>query len=393
MAGPPHLLTLADLTVPQIKRLLNHSALLKHSATPWLAPHGSLSYKRASTLRLPSQSLFNKTIAMLFSKRSTRTRLAAETSATLLGGRALFLGKEDIQLGVNESPRDSARVIGGMCQGIFARVGEHSEIEELAKYSPVPVINALSSLWHPTQILADLMTLHEHAALFATPESEADAEKQENEKPKERKPDPRHTTPTLPALRPLTIAYVGDSANVLHDMLVTFPRLGHKMRVATPADPQYRAPAPVWDRVVELGCDKDIWWGEDPKEAVRGADVVITDTWISMGQEAEAEQRLKDFQGYQVTEELCREGGANPDWKFMHCLPRKKNEVDDEVFYGPRSLVFPEADNRKWTIMALFDIIIGKWDLDGDGSSTWFKRKEKKEKVAKEAEEEPQDSQ
>ncbi|KAJ7129399.1 Aspartate/ornithine carbamoyltransferase [Mycena epipterygia] len=362
MAGPPHLMTLADLTVPQITRVLNQSLALKRVCSPWLGPHGSLSHKRANALRLPSQSLFNKTVALLFSKRSTRTRLAAETSASLLGGRALFLGREDIQLGVNESPRDTARVIGGMCQGIFARVGEHSEIEELAKHSPVPVINALSSLWHPTQILADLLTLHEHSHLFG---GEAEG------------PNARE----IPELRPLTIAYVGDSANVLHDMLVTFPRMGHKMRIATPADPKYRAPAAVWDRVVALECDKNdgIWWGEDPKDAVRGADVVITDTWISMGQEAEAEQRLKDFQGYQVTEELCRAGGANPDWKFMHCLPRKKHEVDDEVFYGPRSLVFPESDNRKWTIAALFDLAIGKWDLDGEGTHLWTKEKQQKE--------------
>lgn len=114
-------------------------------------------------------------------------------------------------------------------------------------------------------------------------------------------------------------------------MLVTYPRLGHKLRIATPKDPKYRAPTPVWDRVVELNCDKDIAWSEDPLEAVHGADLVVTDTWISMGQEAEAQQRLKDFEGYQVTEEMCLKGGANPEWKFMHCLPRKKHEVDDEV--------------------------------------------------------------
>lgn len=156
----------------------------------------------------------------------------------------------------------------------------------------------------------------------------------------------------LPPLRPLTIAYVGDSANVLHDMLVTYPRMGHKLRIASPEDEKYRAPKAVWDRVVELECDKDIWWGKDPKEAVQGADVVVTDTWqvvylcvlalpflrhrrISMGQEAEKEERLKAFHGYQITEELCREGGANPDWKFMHCLPRKQHEVDDEVCRDP----------------------------------------------------------
>jgi ornithine carbamoyltransferase len=122
-------MTLADLTVPQTEQTLRHSLRLKKLSKPWLKPQGSLPAMNVQKLRLPPQSLFNKTVALLFSKRSTRTRLAAETSGTLLGGRALFLGKEDIQLGVNETPRDTARVIGGMCQGIFARVGAHSEIE------------------------------------------------------------------------------------------------------------------------------------------------------------------------------------------------------------------------------------------------------------------------
>ena len=127
MAVVPHLMTLADLSAPQIRRAVSHAYHLKQLSTPWLAPQqGSGKQPR---LRMPSQSLFNKSIALLFSKRSTRTRVAAETAALLLGGRTLFLGKDDIQLGVNESPRDTARVIGGMCQGIFARVGDHSEIE------------------------------------------------------------------------------------------------------------------------------------------------------------------------------------------------------------------------------------------------------------------------
>lgn len=127
MAVVPHLMTLADLSGPQIYRAVNHAFHLKQLSTPWLAPQ--LGSGKQPRLRMPSQSLFNKSIALLFSKRSTRTRVAAETAALLLGGRALFLGKDDIQLGVNESPRDTARVIGGMCQGIFARVGDHSEIE------------------------------------------------------------------------------------------------------------------------------------------------------------------------------------------------------------------------------------------------------------------------
>lgn len=126
MAVVPHLMTLADLTAPQITRIIAHSLVLKQFSSPWLVPQ---SKKKQPNLRLPSQSLFNKSIALIFSKRSTRTRLSAETASALLGGRALFLGTEDIQLGVNESPRDTARVIGGMCQGIFARVGNHEEIE------------------------------------------------------------------------------------------------------------------------------------------------------------------------------------------------------------------------------------------------------------------------
>jgi ornithine carbamoyltransferase len=127
MAVVPHLMTLADLTGPQITRIIAHSYTLKQISLPWLSPQGAK--KKHRNLRMPSQSLFNKSIALLFSKRSTRTRLSAETASGLLGGRALFLGREDIQLGVNESPRDTARVIGGMCQGIFARVGQHEEIE------------------------------------------------------------------------------------------------------------------------------------------------------------------------------------------------------------------------------------------------------------------------
>lgn len=127
MARPPHLMTLADLSVPQIKRILNHSLHCKRRSQSWIAPQKTGVKK--DKMRLPSQSLFGKSIAIMFSKRSTRTRLAAETSVELLGGKTIFLGKDDIQLGVNESLRDSARVIGGMCQGIFARVGEHEEIE------------------------------------------------------------------------------------------------------------------------------------------------------------------------------------------------------------------------------------------------------------------------
>ncbi|KAG9020673.1 ornithine carbamoyltransferase [Tulasnella sp. JGI-2019a] len=345
MPSPPHLMTLADLSVSQINRTLSHAAHLKRACIPLLSPHRGASGSSPSLP--PSLSLQHKSIALLFSKRSTRTRLSAETATKLLGGQALFLGKEDIQLGVNETARDSAKVIGRMCQGIFARVGEHEEIEELARHSPVPVMNALSSLWHPTQILADLLTLHEHAGRFPS-------------RPTSAPNDGISGTSPLPNL---TIAWVGDSSNVLHDMLVTYPRLGHKLRVAAPKGAAYQCPPEVWKRVKELGCDKGIDWSDDPKRAVHGADVVVTDTWISMGQEDQKAQRLRDFAGFQVTEKLCQEGGAKKDWSFLHCLPRKQHEVDDEVFDGPRSLIWDEAENRKWTIMALFDQLFGQWKL------------------------------
>ena len=135
----------------------------------------------------------------------------------------------------------------------------------------MPVVNALSSLWHPTQVLADLLTLQENAHLFdpTVPPLPSDPSRFARAKP----------FYSLPPLRPLTVAYVGDSANVLHDMLVTYPRMGHSLRVATPDNAKYRAPKAVWDRVLELSCHNKIWWGTDPKEAVNGADVVVTDTW------------------------------------------------------------------------------------------------------------------
>lgn len=152
-------------------------------------------------------------------------------------------------------------------------------------------------------------------------------------------------------------------------MLVSFPRLGIHLSVATPRG--YARDDEVWGRMQDglhaqrkTGSENstaEVTWSNDPLEAVKDADIIVTDTWISMGDEASKEQRLRDFAGFQVTEQLARNGGAKQDWKFMHCLPRKAEEVDDAVFYSQRSLVFPEAENRKWTIMALFDLMFGKW--------------------------------
>ncbi|KAH7108365.1 ornithine carbamoyltransferase 1 [Auriculariales sp. MPI-PUGE-AT-0066] len=326
---PRALLTLADLKTQDLHNILSYAEHLRGTTEIGHRISNQKVYQEDSLLR-------KKAIGLLFTKRSTRTRVTGEVAINRLGGHPIFLSPADIQLGVNETLRDTASVLNQLVQGLFARVGDHSEIEELAKYTSFPVINALSSLWHPTQVLADLLTVRDLATV-----------------PKElQKPDDTYVDLGGRAVRPLTVSWVGDSSNILHDMLVSYPRLGFKLRVATP--PKYRAPSAVWERVEQLDCAKGIHWTDDPREAVHGADIVVTDTWISMGQEAEKTQRLKDFHGYQVTEQLCKEGGANPDWKLMHCLPRKTDEVDDEVFYGPRSVVWQEAANRIEATQAVF---------------------------------------
>ncbi|KAE8209394.1 hypothetical protein CF327_g6613 [Tilletia walkeri] len=324
---PPHLLSLADLSPAQIQDFISLASELKYN---W--------YNKKSI----SPSLKKKTIALLFTKRSTRTRVASETSVSLLEGTPLFLGPSDIQLGVNETLYDTTRVLASMVDGIFARVGGHDEVELLAKHSRVPIINALSARYHPTQILADLLTLVE---VYGD-----------------------SSDPSLKKLAGLKVAWVGDSNNILNDMLVAYPRLGIHLAVAAPKGDAYKRDEIVWKTMTDALDAGDVLegvsagkvsWSNDPLEAVKDADVIVTDTWISMGDEATKEQRLRDFAGFQVTEDLAKRGGAKPDWKFLHCLPRKGDEVDDEVFFSDRSVVFPEAENRKWTILALFERIFG----------------------------------
>jgi ornithine carbamoyltransferase len=225
---------------------------------------------------------------------------------------------------------------------IFASSSLFNGSQLLAKHSTVPVVNALSSLYHPTQILADLLTL-----LETYPTSQSSSSK----------------LAPLSSLAGLKVAWVGDSNNILNDMLVSYPRLGIHLSVATPKG--YERDERVWG-TMQQGIEEErkkggqvtvagVDWSNDPAQAVKDADVIVTDTWISMGEEDQKAKRLRDFAGFQVTEAMAKNGGAKPDWKFMHCLPRKAEEVDDEVFYSDRSVVFPEAENRKWTIMSVFE--------------------------------------
>ena len=288
-------------------------------------------------------TLTGKTIAMPFSKRSTRTRVSTEAAVNILGGNPMFLGKDDIQLGVNETLYDTSVVISSMVSGIVARVGPHSDVVGLAKHSSVPVINALSDAFHPLQTLADFLTIHE--AFPASP------------KPR------RSLTPGL-GLEGLKIAWVGDANNVLFDLAIAAAKLGVDVAVATPRG--YEVPDSMTTLIRESAGDviskPKFTTTYVPEEAIHKADIIVTDTWISMGQEAEKAQRLKDFAGFQVTADLITRSKANDGWRFMHCLPRHPEEVGDEVFYNPqRSLVFQEAENRKWAaISALEGFVVNK---------------------------------
>ncbi|XP_069035149.1 ornithine transcarbamylase, mitochondrial isoform X1 [Lepisosteus oculatus] len=295
-------LTLKDFTSEEIKYLLWMSADLKHKI-------------KEKGQHLPL--LQGKSLAMIYEKRSTRTRMSTEAGFALLGGHPCFLTSQDIHLGTNESTTDTARVLSGLTDLILARVHSHATIEELAREAAVPVINGLSDLCHPLQILADFLTLQEHYGY----------------------------------LRGLTVSWIGDGNNVLHSFMVTAARLGVHLRVATPKG--YEPNRSITQEAEKLSkqCGTKFLLTHDPLEAARGSNVLVTDTWISMGQEEEKKKRLQDFHGYQITMQTgCV---AAPDWTFLHCLPRKPEEVDDQVFYSSRSLVFPEAENRKWTVMGL----------------------------------------
>lgn len=276
------------------------------------------------TKQLP-KPLDGHSLSMIFQKRSTRTRVSTETGMAMLGGHALFLGPSDIQLGVNESMRDTACVLSRFNDLILARVYAHNDITELAKYSEVPIINALSDLHHPLQTLADLMALQQHFG-------------------KE--------------LSGKTVAWVGDGNNVLHDLMLGSIKMGMNVQIATPTGYEPNAEIMAKSKVLAEENGVNLTTTTVADEAVNGADVVVTDTWVSMGQEDEYEKRVKEFDGYQVNTELM--GKANDGAVFLHCLPRHVEEVTDEVIYSDASLVFPEAENRMWTVMAVMAAQLGK---------------------------------
>lgn len=335
--APRHLLSIADLTPTEFTTLVRNAH--SHKAT----------IKSGSIPRNLLGALSGKTVAMMFNKRSTRTRISTEGAVVQMGGHPMFLGKDDIQLGVNESLYDTALVMSSMVSCIVARVSKHADVADLAKHSSVPVINALCDRFHPLQIIADFLTIYETCDAHG-----------------------RHTRPTTTAglsslgLEGLKIAWVGDANNVLFDMAIGAAKMGVDMAVATPKG--YEIPASMVEFIAEArrGVQNPgkLTQTNVPEEAVKDADILVTDTWVSMGQEAETAQRLKDFEGFQITSELAKRGGAKEGWKFMHCLPRHPEEVSDEVFYSHRSLVFPEAENRLWAaISALEAFVVNKGNI------------------------------
>lgn len=289
-----HFLTLRDYTKEEILEILELGLAIKKEQKGKKAhPH-----------------LAGQTLAMIFEKSSTRTRVSFEVGMFQLGGHALFLSNRDIHLGRGEPVKDTARVISSMCDMVMIRTYEHSKLEEFSSHSKVPVINGLSDSYHPVQLLADYMTMMECG--------------------KDRNP---------------VVAYVGDGNNMTHSWLMLAAKLGFELRVATPkgyeCDPAIIADAMEFAKA----SGAKITVMNDPKEAVAGASVVTTDTWISMGQEEEKAQRIHDFRGYIVDEALM--ALAHKEAIFLHCLPAYREvEVSEAVLEGAQSLIFEEAENR-----------------------------------------------
>jgi ornithine carbamoyltransferase len=296
-----HFLAIPDFTTSELYALLTLAAEMKAGT-----------YKAAP--------LRNKTIALIFEKSSTRTRVSFEVGAFQLGGHALFLSSRDVQLGRGEPLCDTARVLSRYVNGIMIRTFGHDRIEELARFSSVPVINGLTDLLHPCQIMADLQTVQESFG---------------------------------PDLSTRKIAWIGDGNNMANSWINAAYRFGFELRLACPEG--YRPDAAILARAQEKAT---VVVTADPREAAEGAEVINTDVWTSMGQEEETEARKRAFQGYYVDAKLMSLATRNAI--FLHCLPAHRGEeVADEVIEGKQSRVFDEAENRLHVQKALMATLMG----------------------------------
>ncbi|MBW2229734.1 MAG: ornithine carbamoyltransferase [Deltaproteobacteria bacterium] len=267
------------------------------------------------------QTLQGRTLAMYFEKPSLRTHVTFEAGMAQLGGHAVLLRPEQVGIGTRETPRDVALNLSRWVDGIMARTFSHDLVCELAKHATIPIINGLTDLLHPCQAMADLQTI---AGVM----------------------NPRQAT----------LAYVGDGNNVAHSLILLAAVLGMRIRVATPAS--HRPDLGVMSQAEDLGAESgaEIFWTDDPLAAVKGVDFIYTDTWTSMGQEDEAEQRREIFARYQVNQGLIEHA---PDARLMHCLPAHRGEeITGELLDGPRSLVYEQAENRLHSQKAVLEAVM-----------------------------------
>jgi ornithine carbamoyltransferase len=296
---PRHLITLLDLSSEEFRALIRRAIELKHMKSPY-------------------EPLRNKVLGMMFEKSSTRTRLSFEVGMVQFGGAAIFLSPRDTQLGRGEPIEDSARVVSRMVDGVMLRTHAHETVETFAAYSRVPVINGLTDRFHPCQLLADMQTYFEHRGDIAGK----------------------------------TVAWIGDGNNMCQTYIHAAGLLDFKLRIACPAGYEPESALIEWagDRVELLS---------DPSDAARGADLVVTDVWASMGQESEQAQRRNAFQGYQVDSTLMELAASEA--LFMHCLPAHRGEeVSAEVLEGPQSVIWDEAENRLHSQKALLELMLVK---------------------------------
>lgn len=303
-----HLLSLNDLTTDEIHSLLKLAEKLKKQTKEGVQHH----------------LLKGKTLGMIFSKSSTRTRVSFEVGMYQLGGYSLFLSANDIQLGRGESIYDTANVLSRYIDGIMIRTFKQSDVEDLAKYGTIPVINGLTDEMHPCQILADLLTVYEHKGTF----------------------------------KGLKMAYIGDGNNVAHSILHGCAKVGMDVAIAAPKG--YECNDIYVDEAKEAAklTGSKILLTEDPAEAIADADVVYADTWISMGQEDQKAEKLKTFMPYQINTELFSK--AKEDAIFLHCLPAYRGyEVTEEIIDGPQSVIFDEAENRLHAQKAVLATLLG----------------------------------
>lgn len=295
-----HFLTLLDLEPAELEWIIQRAIELKKMQ------HAGEIY----------EPLKNNVLGMVFEKSSTRTRISFEAGMAQFGGSAIFLSPRDTQLGRGEPIEDSARVMSRMVDAVMIRTFEHEKIEKFAAYSKVPVINALTDDFHPCQLLADVQTYVEHRG----------------------------------SIKGKTVAWIGDGNNMCHSYINAARQFDFKLNIAAPEgfDPSEFLMSENADRVTLV---------RDPKEAVKGADLVVTDVWASMGQEEEQKEREEKFAGFQVNKELL--ALANPDVLFMHCLPAHRGEeVSAEVMDDPNSVVWDEAENRLHAQKALLEFLM-----------------------------------